>query len=132
MTEQEVKFLSDAEANFKREKIRCPQCGTYMADLGLDFKAPKKNDIKEWKIIEGLLRVGKCFYSCGCSGIGYIPKKQKDYESYLEAMLQEYESSLAYYQNSTAEEYKDRSTRIRYWAAKIKLVKKELLERPPE
>jgi len=27
----------------------CPECGANMADMGFNFKAPKKNDEQAWK-----------------------------------------------------------------------------------
>lgn len=68
---------------YKNRKEKCPECGELMADLGLDFKAPKKNQVKEWDIIKGLHKSGKTFYSCGCDGIGYIPKNKDAYKDYL-------------------------------------------------
>lgn len=68
---------------YKNRKEKCPECRELMADLGLDFKAPKKDNIKEWKIIKGLFKSGKTFYSCGCDGIGYIPKNKDAYKDYL-------------------------------------------------
>lgn len=129
LSAKESAILKNLDATYKRLKVKCPQCGGYMADLGLDFKSPKKTALKEWKIIECLFRVGKCFYSCGCTGIGYIPQKRNDYLSYLEHTLKEYEQSLKYYQNSTKEDYPDRSQRIKYWGDKIKLIKAELSKR---
>ena len=52
---------------------KCPECGSLMADMGLDFESPRKNDIKAWKHMEELFSVGITFHSCGCSGPGYIP-----------------------------------------------------------
>ncbi len=68
---------------YRNRKEKCPECGNLMADLGLDFKAPKKEKIEEWEIIRGLFKSGKAFYSCGCEGIGFVPKNKKDYEKYL-------------------------------------------------
>jgi hypothetical protein len=68
---------------YKNRKEKCPECGELMTDLGLDFKAPKKDKTKEWEIIKGLYRIGKSFYSCGCNGIGYVPKNEKEYKEYL-------------------------------------------------
>lgn len=52
---------------------KCPECGAMMMDIGLDFESPRKNNIKAWKHISNLYKVGITFHSCGCSGPGYIP-----------------------------------------------------------
>lgn len=60
----------DAKVN----SAKCPDCGNIMADMGLDFEAPKKKDIKAWNHMALLHQVDITFHSCGCSGPGYIPK----------------------------------------------------------
>lgn len=52
---------------------KCPECGSLMADMGLDFEAPKKSNHKAWKHLQTLYKVGITFHSCGCCGPGYIP-----------------------------------------------------------
>jgi len=79
---------------YQNRKEKCPDCGNLMADLGLDFKAPKKDKIKEWKIIKGLLKSGKVFYSCGCSGIGLVPKNDKEYKTYLLEKREYYQARI--------------------------------------
>ncbi len=76
-------LVNDLENKYKNRKEKCPDCQQLMVDMGLDFKAPKKNKVKEWEIIKGLHSIGKNFHTCGCNGIGYIPKKKKDYIRYL-------------------------------------------------
>ena len=97
-----------------------------MADLGLDFKSPKKAAENEWKIIQGLYTIGRSFYSCGCNGIGYIPQHPRDYQVYLNNVLQEYENSIAYYQSKPVTECQDKADRIKYWSEKAAAVKEEL------
>jgi len=126
LNDGEIVMLTNFDKNYKDREIKCPQCGSYMADLGLDFKSPKKTALKEWKIIEGLYTIGRSFYSCGCNGIGYIPKKPQDYHIYLKTLLRDYENSIAYYQNKTIEEYKDKAERIKYWSDQVQVVKAEL------
>jgi hypothetical protein len=58
-------------------EAKCPQCGKLMADMGLDFASPKKDDTKEWNHIKDLYLVGITFHSCGCTGPGYIPKDKE-------------------------------------------------------
>ncbi len=108
-------------------EIKCPECGNLMADLGKDFKAPKKTAVKEWEITEGLFRIGKCFYSCGCNGIGYIPQNPNDFEHYLKNILKDYENSLVKCQNKTKEELPEKEEYLTYWAEKISNIKAEMV-----
>jgi hypothetical protein len=50
----------------------CPQCGTQMASMGLDFRAPKRDDRESWVIIQSLYEHGFSFSGCGCS-VDYSP-----------------------------------------------------------
>jgi len=126
LSDKEKEMLTNLGLRFSKREIKCPECSNYMADLGLDFKSPKKQAVKEWKIIEGLYTIGKSFYSCGCNGIGYIPQNPKDYETYLKKLLYEYEHTISYYQNKTPDEYKDKAERIKYWSDQAKKIKTEL------
>lgn len=36
----------------------CPHCGKPMADMGRDFKAPRKLDAKAWEAVEALVARG--------------------------------------------------------------------------
>ena len=53
--------------------------------MGLDFRAPKHSDIKQWKKAEILYRNGITFHSCGCDGPGYRPKRLDEVERFLAA-----------------------------------------------
>ncbi len=88
---ERVEFLTE---KYNNRKVKCPDCENLMADLGKDFKAPKKDKIKEWAIIKSLYKSGKIFHTCGCNGIGYVPKNKKDYKKYLLDKLAYYELRL--------------------------------------
>jgi hypothetical protein len=63
-------------------KAICPECGSEMADMGLDFKAPRQNAWKQWKAIEELYQHGITFHSSGWCGPGYRPttlREAKDF-----------------------------------------------------
>jgi hypothetical protein len=45
-----------------------------MVDLGRDLKAPRRNDIGQWRKIALLWRHGIRFDSCGCGGPGWRPR----------------------------------------------------------
>ena len=44
--------------SFERRDVVCPQCGSVMANMGRNFKAPKRDDLDRWAAIELLHRNG--------------------------------------------------------------------------
>jgi len=48
-----------------------------MTEMGMDFKAPPKNDRKWWANAEILAKAGFTFSSCGCTGPGYGGKSKR-------------------------------------------------------
>jgi DNA-directed RNA polymerase subunit RPC12/RpoP len=46
-----------------RETYACPQCGKPMREMGRQFKAPKLDDVKQWRKVEALVRGGITFHS---------------------------------------------------------------------
>jgi DNA-directed RNA polymerase subunit RPC12/RpoP len=127
-TKAERSKLSELVSEIESRPIKCPECGNLMADLGKDFRVPKKTAIKEWKILEGLFKVGKYFYSCGCDGIGYIPQNLNDYKVYLKKALKEYRDYIIFYQDKTELEYPDKLERIKYWSDKMLDVRNEMIK----
>ncbi|MEO8609923.1 MAG: hypothetical protein ABI690_18665 [Chloroflexota bacterium] len=61
----------------------CPYCHHAMISMGLDFKAPKRGDVKQWKKVEILYQNGINFHSCGCNGPGYRPRRLDEVEHFL-------------------------------------------------
>lgn len=125
-TKAEAKELEKIVSDIENRTVKCPECSSVMADLGKDFKAPKKTAVKEWKIVESLFKTGKCFHSCGCDGIGYIPKNPKDYETYLNDVLKTYQEHLASCQKNSIEEFPKKNEEINYWSDKIQIIKTEI------
>lgn len=82
-------------------EARCPQCSDLMANMGLDFESPKKDDVKEWNHIKDLYSVGITFHSCGCTGPGYIPKDKDRLIAYFEQIIIEYKKQLLFWRNRT-------------------------------
>jgi len=66
-------ILDGYSKGVQEKPATCPECSGIMADMGLDFKSPKKKDTKAWEHMATLYHVGITFHSCGCSGPGYIP-----------------------------------------------------------
>lgn len=80
-------------------EAKCPQCRELMANMGLDFESPKKDDIKKWEHIKSLFSVGITFHSCGCSGPGYIPNSQEKLIEYFEEMKQTYLKNMEFWRH---------------------------------
>lgn len=92
------KLLWDINRDDKRGvEAKCPQCGELMANMGLDFESPKKNDIKQWNHTKSLYTVGITFHSCGCSGPGYIPNTNEKLVAYFQNLFQEYHRQLTFW-----------------------------------
>lgn len=123
-----VKMQDDYAHKLESKRFKCPECGQTIADLGLDFKAPRKTAVKQWKIIESMYKMGHCWHTCGCNGPGFIPKEKYQYIDYLKDILKTFTTYLHSNQktNDTEEDDKERKYRIKYWGNKILLVEKEL------
>lgn len=116
-----VKYL---ESKYLNRKEKCPECSQTMFDIGLDFKAPKKDKLREWKIIESMTNTGITFHTCGCYGIGYVPKKRDDYIKYLLGKKKYYKERIkkrdAKLNSENLNEYLERFTEL------INLIEKEI------
>jgi hypothetical protein len=65
-------------------EIVCPDCSRPMVDMGLDFKAPPKDDREAWQILEILSENGFTFHGCGCSVDLYPPRSLREVPEWLE------------------------------------------------
>lgn len=81
----------------RKVEAKCPQCGQLMANMGLDFAAPKRNNSAEWMHIKNLFSVGITFHSCGCSGVGYIPNSTEKLIAYFEEIKADYFENLEFW-----------------------------------
>jgi hypothetical protein len=61
----------------------CPECREPMADMGLDFKPPKRSATEHWVVVEFLFRRGVGYHSCGCGGPGFRPSRWADVPAFL-------------------------------------------------
>lgn len=97
------KLLRDIDRNITFENksdnnpSKCPQCGELMADMGMDFEAPKNKNVKAWEHINQLYTVGITYHSCGCSGPGYIPADSDALLTFLKGKLEAYEGQLNFW-----------------------------------
>jgi hypothetical protein len=58
--------------------FHCPNCAGEMANLGRDLRLPRKTQNEQWQCIQYLYDNEYNIYSCGCSGIGFVPHKMTD------------------------------------------------------
>lgn len=99
-------------------EAKCPDCMELMADMGLDFESPKKDDVKKWKHLQSLYSVGITFHSCGCNGPGYIPNSREKLIEYFEELKENYLKNIEFWRNRIEPETrkeKDRDIQ-RNWA----------------
>lgn len=80
-------------------EAKCPECGELMANMGLDFESPKKDDFKKWEHLKSLYSVGITFHSCGCSGPGYIPNSKEAIIQYFEEIKSTYLKNMEFWRN---------------------------------
>ncbi|WP_239023068.1 hypothetical protein [Flavobacterium endoglycinae] len=80
-------------------EAKCPECGELMANMGLDFESPKKDDLKKWEHLKSLYSVGITFHSCGCSGPGYIPNSKEKLIEYFEEIKKTYLKNMEFWRN---------------------------------
>lgn len=61
----------------------CPPCGGPLESMGLDFRAPAANDLKQWQKVRLLADHGFRYFSCGCGGPGPRPAELRDVAAFL-------------------------------------------------
>jgi hypothetical protein len=76
LARQLLKNASIVPLNVKEAK--CPNCSNEMANLGRDLRLPIKTKNEQWQCIKYLYEMKYNIYSCGCSGIGYVPHKMEE------------------------------------------------------
>lgn len=92
------KLLHDVDRDETQSvEAKCPQCGGLMADMGLDFEAPKMKDVEAWAHLKKLYSVGITFHSCGCSGPGYIPNTKEELINYFREKLDDFLNQQKYW-----------------------------------
>jgi len=65
--------------HYKVEReFRCPECKQPLYDFGMDFKAPRREDVAAWRILERMAGLGFRFQGCGCDAGGLVPPKTMD------------------------------------------------------
>jgi hypothetical protein len=62
MTSEQVAGQQRESEHFANSHhYKCPDCGGQAYFMGIDFKAPKRSDIKEWREVEQFIRSGQLY-----------------------------------------------------------------------
>ena len=114
-------LLSDIKNGGEDRPFRCPQCAGEMADMGLDFAAPKKTDLKAWRVAESLFEIGQTFHSCGCNGPGYRPRNPRALRQSLESLLAEFSENAKHPERcfARAPRPEELAETRSYWAERV-------------
>ncbi len=118
--------FNDIEEKYFKGETKCPHCGSFMANLGRDFKAPPRKDLKKWAIIRSLYTLGHTFHTCGCTGPGFIPKSKKQHLDYLNDMLCIYKFRLEETQKKDISKYENKNEQLSYWSDLINKITEEI------
>jgi DNA-directed RNA polymerase subunit RPC12/RpoP len=76
---QPVAFPSRVET----ERHVCPECGAEMTEMGRNFRAPKLNDIEQWKKVKAIIRNGLTFHSTLSDRVGEYPERLREVEAFI-------------------------------------------------
>ena len=101
----------------------CPECGTLMRDMGLDFKAPPQTDLNQWGAVEMLAQNGITYHSCGC-GAGYRPTTLDAVPAFLEKRKQEQAEWKRQRENAEKARKRDAERSEKRWARAAKFAAK--------
>jgi hypothetical protein len=62
MTSEQATAQQEESERFENSRqYKCPDCGGPSYFMGIDFKAPKRSDVKEWRAVEEFIRSGKLY-----------------------------------------------------------------------
>ena len=89
----------------------CPQCKQPMHNLGLDFKAPPRDNLKQWEKVRQLYAHGYHWRGCGCNGPGFRVRTLAEVQPFLEAEAKRKADCERARRTSTKREKQKASTR---------------------
>lgn len=118
----EIQFgitLNELESRYRDAIFNCPECKHPMANLGRDFKAPRKSDVRAWKAIQKVYRLGHAFQTCGCDGPGFIPASEHEYKDYLKLMREIYLNHAKNYDSNPGNNSDERKAAAIYWRSRV-------------
>jgi hypothetical protein len=109
----------DVEHHGPEQPAVCPECGGPLASMGLDFKAPRRDDLKGWRLAEELWTVGETFHSCGCSGPGYRPRDLPAYREFLVERRREYLGHLRHWLDRARTDAAASEPAVAHWRGRV-------------
>ncbi len=126
------RLLKDVQPGGREKPARCPDCGGEVADMGLDFKPPPRDRVREWEQLAELFSIGITFHSCGCSGPGFRPRARAEFEAFLSETIATYEAHLAHWEASEPKRpdlVDERRQAIELWRTRISAARAALAVR---
>jgi DNA-directed RNA polymerase subunit RPC12/RpoP len=82
---QNIDYLPEEQS---RPEPVCPECGGKVWEMGRTFKAPKQDDVKQWRKVESLVRNDITFHSYGSHGLGRFPRLLNEVAPFIEKVRQ--------------------------------------------
>jgi hypothetical protein len=107
---------------------RCPQCRAPMADLGLDFKPPRESNVKAWKRIAAMYRLGHAWHTCGCNGPGFVPIDATGFADYLRSREELYASRLKFVSSDPKLSPGERAVEMEQWTTLLASVRAQRMQ----
>jgi len=65
------------------QKAVCPNCGETMVSMGRSFKAPRKNNTKQWKKVQRLWEAGYRFPTNSSQDAADYPKRLSEVDEFI-------------------------------------------------
>jgi hypothetical protein len=62
MTGEQLQAQHAEASQLNERAYKCPDCGGETHFMGLDFKAPKRTDVKSWREVQAFILSGKVYY----------------------------------------------------------------------
>ena len=118
--------LAALEAKYFGRAQVCPDCRRPLANVGMDLRTPKRSDVRQWRIVADMFRLGHAFQTCGCNGPGFIPSNAADYRRYLVERRNAYQARLSDVRGAAALTPEERAQRSEYWAERLGAVEEAM------
>lgn len=117
----------DVDRDGEPHPARCPDCGGPMAEMGLDFRPPPRQKLREWRVLETLWEVGETFHSCGCGGPGYRPREPRALVAYLRDLAARFHATRReWHDQADPRRAEQRREALELWSGRIARVEAAL------
>lgn len=75
---KDVFVCLSCQIGFKaHSSVECHACKGPVHSVGKDYRVPRKGS-RQWKVVEALILSGFNFQTCGCGGLGYVPRTVRE------------------------------------------------------